>query len=181
MLAIFAVSNSPIGFINAHLLFDPSSGYYRVWEWQIATDALSRSPWFGIAYGWPALAEQAGAVPSIDSIWLATALTYGYPCSYLLGLSFISAAFCRTSGLKINLTMAESRLGTTLTIVIFLILFLGFTVHFWGSAAIFISLLVGVKAHLGALGAKPYAIGRNAHITLTGPPGLLPVSTGRRL
>jgi hypothetical protein len=40
-----------------------------------------------------------------------------------------------------------------LSIVIFLAIFGGFTVHFWGSTWILIGLLVGLRAHLGELAA----------------------------
>jgi hypothetical protein len=162
-LAFFVILltvNSPINFINEHLIFDSSSGWYRVWEWQTALEVLNQSPWFGIAYSWSLIAERTGVVDSIDSLWLYTALTYGYPGGILLGLTFISAALCRTSGPKVNLTAQESKLGKTITIIIFLVIFLGFTVHFWASAWIFISLLTGVKAHLGALGTERYAAPR---------------------
>jgi hypothetical protein len=51
------------------------------------------------------------------------------------------------------LTYSESRLGVALSIVIFLAIFAGFTVHFWGSTWILIGLLVGLRAHLGELAA----------------------------
>lgn len=158
--AIFIANHNPIGFINEHFTFEPSSGWYREWEWITATAALNQSPWFGIAYAWPSIAEQTGAVSSIDSLWLATALTYGYPCCFLLLLSFISVAFYRTRGPEINLTASESKLGTALTITMVLVIFLGFTVDLWASGWVFISILAGVKAHLAALGARPYTKSR---------------------
>jgi hypothetical protein len=160
--AIFVVSNNPMGFINSHLLLDPSSGWYREWEWSTALAALDESPWFGFAYAALSIPGQPGDVMSIDSLWLATALNFGYPCAFLLASVFISAAFCRTRGPKINLTAAESNLGTVLSIEMLLIVFVGFTVHLWAAPWILISLLAGVKAHLGALGARPHPINRDA-------------------
>jgi TRAP-type mannitol/chloroaromatic compound transport system permease large subunit len=92
-------------------------------------------------------------IPStIDSIWLVWSVTFGIPASLLLGLSLVSAASLPTNSPRVRLTTAESRLGTTLGILIFLIIFLGFTVHFFGAAWILIPVLVGIRAHLGELG-----------------------------
>jgi hypothetical protein len=50
------------------------------------------------------------------------------------------------------LTMEETKLGTGLGILIFIIVYVGFTVHFYGNAWILIPLLAGIRAHLGELG-----------------------------
>jgi hypothetical protein len=48
-------------------------------------------------------------------------------------LSIIGAASLPTNGPRVHLTFAESKLGTTLGILIFLIVFLGFAVHYFGA------------------------------------------------
>jgi hypothetical protein len=148
------LADSLIGFVNTHLIFDQASGWYRVWEWQTAGDALATSPWLGIAYEWTSFAEKVGILQSIDSLWLATALTHGIPGAILLGLSIVSVTFSAVSGPNVNLTAIETRIGITLGIMTLLIIYLSFTVDFWASAWIFISLLVGLRAHIGALGAR---------------------------
>jgi hypothetical protein len=40
-----------------------------------------------------------------------------------------------------------------LGVVMAVIIFTGFTVHFWGSMWILVGLLTGLRAHLGELGA----------------------------
>jgi Mg/Co/Ni transporter MgtE len=47
---------------------------------------------------------------------------------------------------------AESRIGTVLGVVMVLIIYMGFTVHFWGSVWILVGLLTGLRASLGELG-----------------------------
>jgi hypothetical protein len=146
----FLVSNSPVGFIISHMTFDPSSGYYRVWTWASVIDAVSMSPWYGLGFGpYPDALE---INHSIDSLWLVAAIQFGVPGSILIALTMIGAVSLRVTGAQVNLTAAESRLGTTLGIVIFLIIFLSFTVDLWGTTWILAALLTGMRAHLGELG-----------------------------
>jgi hypothetical protein len=63
-----------------------------------------------------------------------------------------------TSGPRVNLTAEESKLGTTLGIILFLIMLIAYTVHIWGSDRILMGLLIGVRAHLGALGRLPVRV-----------------------
>jgi len=149
VLATFIVSNSPIGFINSHLIFSPESGYYREWTWDRVTYYVGQSPWFGLGFG--QLPEEIAH--SIDSLWLILSIQSGVPGAILFGLSLLTAASLSTSGRAVRLMEAESTLGATLGILIFLILFMAFTVHFWGIAWILTGLLVGMKAHLRELGA----------------------------
>jgi hypothetical protein len=152
LLVIFSVTNSPISYINEHLIFDPSSGWYRVWEWQTAGAIVNQHPWVGIAFSWELIAEQAGIVNSIDSLWLYMALIYGYPGAILLGLSFVSSAWHSTS--RHGVSPEERKLGAALGILVFLVIFLGFTVHFWATIWILIGLLIGLRAHLSAIAAS---------------------------
>jgi O-antigen ligase len=145
----FNLSNDPLGFIFSHLTFDPSSGWFRLLIWQAGSAAVAQSPWFGVGWEIPEIYE---IFWSVDSVWLLWALTYGIPGSLLLALSIIGAASLPTSGPRVSLTTAESKLGTTLGILIFLVIFLGFTVDFFGSAWILIPVLAGIRAHLGELG-----------------------------
>jgi hypothetical protein len=158
----FSVS-SPFSFIFNHLVFDAQNAWFRYWTWQVSTDALAQSPWFGLGFIFP---EEYEIPYTVDSIWLLQALQFGIPGSILLALSIIGAASLPASGPRVHLTLAETKLGAILGILIFLILFVGFTVDFYGAAWILIPLLIGVRAHLGELGwvsAKAY---RAAHSRL---------------
>jgi O-Antigen ligase len=146
---VFAVMDNPLGYVFNHLVFDVESAYYRIYIWQMATAAISDSPWFGISFIFPSSYE----IPStVDSLWLVWALQFGIPGAVLLLLSMVGAASLPTNGRGIHLTPAESKLGTILGIIIFLFVFLGLTVHFFGTAWILIPLLVGVRARLGEIG-----------------------------
>jgi xanthine/uracil permease len=82
-----------------------------------------------------------------------SALTFGIPGAAFVGLSMIGAASRKTSGPTARLTMEESKLGTALGVVIFILIFLAFTVHYWGTTWVLAGLLTGVRAHLGELAA----------------------------
>jgi O-antigen ligase/polysaccharide polymerase Wzy-like membrane protein len=150
-LGVYFASNSPFGIIFRHLMLDPESGYYRFYTWQMVTSALAQSPWFGL--GWGPFETEFDITPSVDSLWLMSALTFGIPGAALVGLSMIGAASRKTSGPTARLTMEESKLGTALGVVIFILIFLAFTVHYWGTTWVLAGLLTGVRAHLGELAA----------------------------
>jgi len=156
-LVPWALTNSPVSYVFEHVMFNQGSYWSRVYEWQTVGSVVLQSPWFGIANHWSEIAPKLDAFESVDSLWLVTALTGGIPAAILLMLSTISPTFSRITGPKVNLNAAESRLATTLSILLFLMLFLGFTVDFWGSSWILFGILIGVRAHLGSLAR----LGRN--------------------
>jgi hypothetical protein len=148
IIAAFLISNNPVGFIIANLTFTAESGYYREWTWHMVGLYVSQSPWFGLGYG--ELPDEINH--SIDSLWLVLTILSGYPGAVLVALSLVGAGPILTRGRNADLTPAESKLGTTLGIVLFLALYLGITVHMWGSTWILIGLVIGMKAHLSELG-----------------------------
>jgi hypothetical protein len=148
IIAAFLMSNSPIGFIISHFIYSPASGYYREWTWDRVIFYVSQSPWYGLGYG-PAPDE---INHSIDSLWLVLATLSGYPGAALVALSLIGAVSLSTNGRNINLVPVELKLTTTLGILIFLIWYIAFIVHLWGSSWILAGLLAGTRAHLGELG-----------------------------
>jgi hypothetical protein len=156
IVAVFIISNSPIGFIISHFIYSPESGYYREWTWDRVIFYLSQSPWYGLGYGVPP--DEINH--SIDSLWLVLGIHSGFPGVVLIALSLLGAASLPTSGHNINLRPTESRLGTILGIFIFLTIYMAFTVDFWGATWILIGLLLGVRAHLGELGHLRPAQGR---------------------
>jgi hypothetical protein len=153
---IFNVHPSPWGFIFNHLTFDPSTGYYRLMQWEFLGPLVMDSPIFGIGLfsGWE---KESGLAPTVDSSWLGTAMSFGIPAAILVFLCYISP--CSVSmdiGNKwLNLTKQERRLGSVLSLIMGLIIYIGVTVFYWGTVFILIMFLAGIRAHLGALGAMP--------------------------
>jgi hypothetical protein len=147
-VAVFLTTNSPVGFIISHFIYSPASGYYREWTWDRVIFFVSQSPWYGLGYG-PAPDD---INHSIDSLWLVLAILSGYPGAVLVALSLIGAVSLSANGRNVNLTPVELKLTTTLGILIFLIWYIAFVVHLWGSSWILAGLLAGARAHLGELG-----------------------------
>ena len=147
-------SSEPLAFMLTHLLFDGNSYWTRAYQWNIVGQIALGSPWVGIGQN---LSEEARSssvfvINSVDSVWLYQALNYGVPSAILLGLSMISVVCYGTSGRGINLSMQESKLAATISVVIVVIILLGFTVDLWGSTWMLVGLLIGVRAHLADLG-----------------------------
>jgi hypothetical protein len=146
---VFLSVGSPFVVIIKAITLDPSTGYFRLYIWNSLGPLILDNPYFGVPQ------QLSGQVykGTIDSLWLVLSLLYGIPCAVFIGLAMIGACSRPTSGPRALLTYSESRLGMALSIVIFLAIFAGFTVHFWGSTWILIGLLVGLRAHLGELAA----------------------------
>jgi hypothetical protein len=156
---VFLTVNSPFGHIIDAMTLDPSTGYYRLYIWNTVGPIILDNPYFGVSQ------ESIDQVyeGSVDSLWLVLALLYGIPCGVLTGLAMVGACSRPTSGPRALLRHSEARLGTVLGIVTFLIIFAAFTVHFWGSVWILISLLAGLCAHLGELGTLNTVDRANGH------------------
>jgi hypothetical protein len=160
ILFLFLLSDSPASLIIRYFTFDPSTGYYRYMTWIQVIDAVAPSPWYGLGFG--PFADELDINHSVDSLWLVATIQSGVPGSILIALSMLGAASLPTSGPRVNLTMAESKLGATLGIVIFLLLFLAFTVDFLGTTWILCGLVAGLRAHLGELGRLGLDRSRNS-------------------
>jgi hypothetical protein len=149
LAVVFSTMDSPFGHIIAAMTMTPATGFFRLYVWNGLGPLILDNPYFGV----PQLLSDQVYKGSVDSLWLLLSLLYGMPCAVFTGLAMIGACSRPTSGPRALLTYSESRLGMALGIVIFLIIFAGFTVHFWGSTWILIGLLVGLRAHLGELAA----------------------------
>jgi hypothetical protein len=154
--ALYAVSSSPLAFILTHLLFDSNSYWTRVYQWNTVGDIVLSYPWFGIGFNLRgvALGTSSFIFGSVDSLWLNLALVYGIPGAILVGLSMVGTVCYPASGRGVNLTMEESKLATTLGVLIALVILVGFTVDFWEASWMLTGLLVGVRAHLADLGLQ---------------------------
>ncbi|MGA7385480.1 MAG: O-antigen ligase family protein [Methylocella sp.] len=156
ILFLFSAHPRPWGFIFNHLTFDPGTGYYRLLQWDFAGGLVMNSPILGIGPYYE-YARQSGLIPSIDANWLRLAMSFGIPGAVLVGLSYIAA--CSVSmdigNKSLNLTKQERQLGSVLSLIMGLAVYIGFTAFYWGTVAILISFLAGIRAHLGALAAMP--------------------------
>jgi hypothetical protein len=154
IFTIIIFSDDPSSLIVRYLTFDPQTGYYRLWTWDLAISRLHQSPWVGVGF-----LEFGGSFgdnpPSIDNFWLMFAVIYGYPGAILLLLSVLAAMLLPAIRSRMNLSDAETDLCTTLSIVLSVTMLVAYTVHLWGIDRILFGLLIGTRAHLGALGRLP--------------------------
>ena len=146
LLPLFLVSNSPFGFLFDIATIDPQTAYYRLYIWNMVGPPILQSPLFGV------FTDNLDYQGSVNSLWLVLAMTYGIPCSIMVGLSMIGCCSLPTSAPPAYLTKAESQIGTVLGVVMALVIFIGFTVDIWGSVWILVGLLTGLRANLGELG-----------------------------
>jgi hypothetical protein len=97
---------------------------------------------------------------SIDSYWLVLALHFGIPCSVLTGLGLIGSCTVsvrQTAGNALQIGAREVKLAQILGIILFLTVFLGFTVHYWGASSMLVGVIAGLRAYLGQLAATDYS------------------------
>jgi hypothetical protein len=152
---LFTLNSSPSGFIIRHFTFEPDSGYYRLYVWHVAGARILQSPWFGVGFSdWDQVASALGLSTSVDSLWLVSGLTFGIPGSALIALAMLGSVSFPISEAAPGLPFAEAKLARTLSILIFVVVFVGFTVHLWGSDWILCGLLAGTSAHLAELGRR---------------------------
>jgi O-antigen ligase len=140
---------TPFSSLAGHLSFDKGSANYRLVIWNVAGQLVLNSPIFGIG---PSDWVRPDWMPStVDSIWLKSAMDYGIPGSLLIAASLAGACSRRVDNSRARLTVEERHLGATLSIIMFLYIYVGFVVHFWGVTWTLMGLLAGMRAHIGAL------------------------------
>ena len=155
MLALlFAIHTAPFGWLIGHITIDPATGFYRLLIWQIAGAGVLEAPIFGIGItdDW---ARPDWMPSTVDSLWLRAAMMFGIPGSVMIAACLIGACSRRVDSTRANLSQDERSLGLGLSLIMFLYIFLGLTVHFWGATWILMGLFAGMRAHLGALGSVP--------------------------
>ena len=147
---LLAVHPAPFGWLTSHLTFDSMSGYYRLLIWQIAGKVVLDSPIFGIGLtdDW---ARPNWMPPSVDSLWLRSAMSFGIPGALLIAACIIGSCSRKLDTPTAALSEDERRLGVALSLVQFLYILLGFTVHFWGVTWILMGFCAGIRSHLGGL------------------------------
>jgi O-antigen ligase len=156
--AMMLILPSPFGFIFQHFTLDPETGWYRLVIWQVAGALVLANPLFGV--GLDDWARESWMPSTVDSLWLRNAMTFGIVGSALIATVMIGACSraMRPRG-RAALPAADQALGLALGIILFLYVYLGFTVHFWGSPWILLGFFAGLRAHLGALAASQPATG----------------------
>jgi len=151
MLAVvFLYSHSPVATLLQLGGLDPSAGWYREVIWGTVGPLVLDSPMFGIGIGdnWDWQASDVLAGPTVDALWLKAAMMFGIPGSALIWLTCTSAFWLGADDHSEVLSLKEQRLTVALGIVVAMSLFLGFTVHFWGTCWVLLGAFPGIRASL---------------------------------
>lgn len=147
LTTFFALVDDPLTTLIRNLTYDPQTGLFRVQIWQWVGLNVARAPWMGIGFAdW---LRSDDMPPSIDSLYLIQTIRHGFPALVLLILSMLSTGITmplrpQTRYPNPQITILRQGLG----IVIFIIFFNAFTVHFWGATWTLLALVLGARAGL---------------------------------
>ena len=150
LFTVFAFSSSPVATLVRLSGVSPEAAWARQAIWETAGPVVLGSPIFGIGLtgDWDWQAHGALVSSSVDTFWLASAMAYGIPGSALILLTIAGACGLGSIDKSPHLTPEERRLSVALGIVLTIIIFLGFMVHFWGICWILIAIFTGMRANL---------------------------------
>jgi hypothetical protein len=146
LLTVFLVTNNPLGWLISHFTLDPESGYFRFMEWDLAISYIMQVPYTGLP-----LDYYFGNIldVSVDCVWLVFALRAGLPMIAFLFLANVTA--CLPAGGASRPQGAATymdQMRTAFSVVLFLFMFIGLTVHYWNYSWIFWGLCLGIRASL---------------------------------
>jgi hypothetical protein len=141
LLAVFVVTEHPLGWVLSHLTFDPQTGFYRIMIWDAASTYIAQSPWIGHAYQ---LVNDLIIDATVDCMWLVYGLRFGVPMIILFFLTNISAFFPSRRERTGDPYMDQMRRAFALVLVMFM--FTGLTVHFWNYILMFWGICLGIRA-----------------------------------
>jgi hypothetical protein len=147
VLSLFAVTDNPLTFLIRHTTVDPADGYYRLLIWEDAFSFISLSPLVGADPS--AWANQEILGNSIDCVWLVLSLVFGLPIVAILLLANLSA--CGLFRRKIDLRVVDPQMllaRTGFSLTLFLFIFIGLTVHYWGAVWMFWGFAIGIRSSL---------------------------------
>jgi hypothetical protein len=146
-VVLSALSDNPLTWLIRYTTVDPADGYYRLLIWEDAIYFISQSPLIGADPITWAGEEILGN--SIDCVWLVLSLVYGLPVICILLLANVSAS----GSLRKNIDFRTAdpkilRTRTAFSLVLFLFVFIGLTVHYWGALWMFWGFAIGIRSSL---------------------------------
>ena len=150
LVVVFTFSGNPIVTLVRLCGVSPEAAWYRQAIWETGGPVVLSSPIFGIGASgdWNWQTHGALVSESVDAFWLANAMAYGIPGSTLVFLTMWGACWLGSIDKTRHLTREERRLSVALGIVMTIVTFLGFMVHYWGICWILIAVFAGMRANL---------------------------------
>ena len=150
VIFIFVFSGSPVSTLMRIGGISPEASWYRQAIWNAALPLVANSPVFGIGltdeWDWQTNGALIGT--TVDAFWLRAAMMFGIPGSVLIFLTMVGAFWLGPVDRSRQLSREERFLSVALGIVVAIAIFLGFTVHFWGSCWIVLGVFSGMRANL---------------------------------
>jgi hypothetical protein len=137
----------PFSFLVDHFTANPQDGYYRLLIWSLCGPLVLDNPLYGVGME-SDFAERFGVAQTVDSVWLASAMNFGIPGAMLIGAILLSS--CARPVLPV--TRDRANLGRALGIIIFLYIYLGLTVDFWGCTWILMGFFAALRVHVAEAG-----------------------------
>jgi hypothetical protein len=158
---LFIFVKNPFGWLIEHLTFDPSSGYFRLLIWQLASAEIARHPLTGD----PSAAAASDVLSgTVDSIWLVLSLNYGL--ALVAFLLLLSLATCVRAAPKVaQADVSTKHMCTAFSLVVTMFVFIGLTAHFWNAVWLFWGLCIGIRTSLKECYGSPQK-GRNTSAQL---------------
>ena len=155
--ALLVLHPRPFSFLMDHITLDPETGFYRLLVWNVVGALVLASPVFGLGLDLD-FTTLAGISNTVDSVWLDMAATYGIPGSLLLAAVLLTSG-SHAAGSR-AMTPVNTRLGCALGIIVFQIIYLGFTVDYWGCCWMFLGVLAALRVCLVHV-RQPASLARN--------------------
>ncbi|MEX1153178.1 O-antigen ligase family protein [Parvibaculum sp.] len=138
----FASNRGAVKVLVQLTALDPLTGYYRILIWTFGIENVIDNPIFGIGHGdWARVDWMVNS--SVDAFWLLVAMTYGLPAVALLGYASVDI-FRRVARLRPGLDVQGQNYAQAILVSLFAMIFVGFTVHYWGTAHILFLLMLGL-------------------------------------
>ena len=156
-LFLLLVHPRPFGFLFSHMMLDPETGYFRLLIWQFGGENVWAHPWLGIGLAhFDSWVRPAWMGRSVDALWLRLAMQSGIPASALLFLALVASMWLPVRSIQGTSTIGgqEERLAESLAILLAVIIFIGFTVDYWGANWTLTGIFSGLRVALYQL-AQP--------------------------
>jgi hypothetical protein len=143
-------SSSPLATIMNLSGIDSTTRWHREAIWDAVVPLIiQQSPIFGLGvdvdWDWFSYGLYG---PSVDSLWLRIAMTMGIPASFLVLFTMIGAYWKGSLDRSQYLSREERRLSVALGVITLATIFIGFTVHIWGTCWLFLGIFAGMRANL---------------------------------
>lgn len=147
VLILFVEMSSQNGVVSIIIRYtlDPQTGFFRQLIWEYGTQSIAEHPWFGI--GFTDYERLAWMVNSIDNHWLLLGIRHGVIVPFCILMACL-VAIINLSQRSSALSKSDGKLARAFVFSLVGMVFLGFTVAFFGGTLIWFCMLLGIATSL---------------------------------